>query len=133
MNFSIKIMYGKKSRFCTFFEFWFLKCGSGIEGSCDFAWVQNSNIKTWVSKFNHFLGCYHSVHSKIAKILRSIRKVWWFQDFSNTQILREINIRDSRSANSAILTQLTSLNCDFYYFFHFLKTEISQIDKIQSP
>ena len=59
--------------------------------------------------------------------------VWKFHKFSNTQILREINIRDSRSANSAILTQLKALNCDFYYFFHFLKTEISQIDKIQSP
>ena len=34
------------------------------------------------------------------------RTVWKFHDFSITQILREINFGDSRSAKSAILTYL---------------------------
>ena len=36
-----------------------------------------------------------------------------FHEFSITQILREINFWDSRSAKSAILTHLEALKCDF--------------------
>ena len=43
--------------------------------------------------------------------------VWKFHDFSITQILREINFVDSRSAKSAILTHLEAQNFDFYEFF----------------
>ena len=59
--------------------------------------------------------------------------VWKFQKFSITQILHEINFRDSKSAKSAILTHLEALNLDFYAFLHFLNAENYQIDKIQSP
>ena len=59
--------------------------------------------------------------------------VWKFHDFSITQILREINFGDSRSAKSAILTHLEALNFDFYGILHFLKAEIYQKDKTQSP
>ena len=59
--------------------------------------------------------------------------VWKFQKFSITQILREINFRDSRSAKSTILTHLEALNFDFYAFLHFLKAEIYQTNTIQSP
>ena len=52
-------------------------------------------------------------------------------DFSITQILREINFGDSRSAKSAILTHLEGLNFDFYAFLHFLRAEIHQMNKIQ--
>ena len=45
---------------------------------------------------------------------------------SDTQILREINFRDSRSAKSAILTHLELLNFDFCEFLYFLKAEIDQ-------
>ena len=38
--------------------------------------------------------------------------VWKFHDFSVTQILREINLEDSRSAKFAILTHLEALNFD---------------------
>ena len=48
--------------------------------------------------------------------------------FSATQILREINFRDSRSAKPAILTHLKAPNFDFYEFLHFLKAEIYQIN-----
>jgi len=58
--------------------------------------------------------------------------VWKFQNFSITQILREINFMDSRSAKSAILTNSEALNFDFYEFFHFMKAEIYQINKIQN-
>ena len=48
------------------------------------------------------------------------------------QILREINFEDSRSAKSAILTNLEALNLDFYEFMHFSKAAIYQMNKIHS-
>ena len=59
--------------------------------------------------------------------------MWKFHDFSITQILREINFRDSRSAKSAIFTHLDALKFDPNNFFHSLEAEINQINKIQSP
>ena len=59
--------------------------------------------------------------------------VWKVQNFSITQILREIKFGDSRSAKSTILTHLESLNFDFYEFLHFFKAEIDQIHNIQIP
>ena len=59
--------------------------------------------------------------------------MWNFHDFSTTQILREINFRDARSAKSAIFTYLEPLNFDSYEFLHILKAEIYQINHYQSP
>ena len=59
--------------------------------------------------------------------------MWKFHDFSITQILREINFGDFTSAKSAILANLGALNFDLYEVLHFLKAEIDQINKIQSP
>ena len=42
--------------------------------------------------------------------------VWKFHDFSITQILREINFRDSKSAKSAIFTHFEALNFDSWIF-----------------
>ena len=39
--------------------------------------------------------------------------VWKFHNFSITQILRQINFGDSRSAKAAILAHLEALNLDF--------------------
>ena len=50
-------------------------------------------------------------------------------DFSITQILRETNFGDFRSAKLAISTHLEALNFDFQEFLHFLKAVIYQIDK----
>ena len=61
------------------------------------------------------------------------KTVWKFHDFSITQILREINFVDSRSAKSAILTHLEPLNLDFYESLLFFKAYIYQINKIQIP
>ena len=58
--------------------------------------------------------------------------VWIFHDFYITQILREINFGDSTRAISAIFAILETLNFDFYEFFHLLKAEMYQINKIQS-
>ena len=69
---------------------------------------------------------------KDKKVLTKLT-VWKFHDFSITQILREINFGDSTSAKSAILTHLEVRNFAFYELLHFLKDEIYQIDKIQSP
>ena len=52
-----------------------------------------------------------------------------FHDFPITQILREINLGDSRGAKFAILTHLEALIWDFYEFLHFLKSGIYQINK----
>ena len=57
-------------------------------------------------------------------------EIW---QFSDSQILREINFRDSRSAKSAISTHFQTLKFDFYDFLHFLKAEVYQINNIQSP
>ena len=43
----------------------------------------------------------------------SICTMWKFYDFSITQILRQINFRDFRSAKSAIFAILEALNCHF--------------------
>ena len=59
--------------------------------------------------------------------------MWKFHEFSITQILREINFGDCRSAKSAILTHLEVLNFDFYEILHFLKAEIYQIVKLCAP
>ena len=58
------------------------------------------------------------------------RTVWKFHDFSITQILREINFVDSRSAKSAILTHLEALNFDIYQFLHLFKAVIYQLAKM---
>ena len=58
--------------------------------------------------------------------------MWKFQDFSITQILCEINYRDSKSAKSAFLTHLEALNFDFYEYLHW-KAATYQINKIQHP
>ena len=53
--------------------------------------------------------------------------------FPITQILREINLGDSRRAKSTILTHLEVLDLVFDEFLHFLKVEIHQINIIRSP
>ena len=61
--------------------------------------------------------------------------MWKCHSYSITQILREINFGDSRSAQSAILTRLEALDFDLYEFWHFMSAEICQInsDKLQFP
>ena len=56
-----------------------------------------------------------------------------FHDFSITPILCEINFGDCRKAKSAILTHLNALKSDCCEILHFLKDQIYQISKIQSP
>ena len=70
---------------------------------------------------------------KCLKLLKSTCTVWKFHNYSITQILREINFSDSRNVKSAILTHLEALNSDVYEYLHFLKAEIYQINKSQSP
>ena len=55
----------------------------------------------------------------IAVIIEVQNTVWKFHNFSTTQILREINFEDSRSAKSANLTHLEALNSDFMNFCTF--------------
>ena len=50
-----------------------------------------------------------------------------------SQILREINFGDYRSAKSTILKHLKPLIFEFYESLHFLKSENNQINQIQSP
>ena len=55
-----------------------------------------------------------------------------FHNFSNTQILREINFGDYRIAKVAILTHLEALNFDFYPL-SFLKPELYVCIKLREP
>ena len=71
--------------------------------------------------------CHFHFHKKIC-FLCTVRK---FHGFSITQILREINFGDSRSANSAILSHLETLNFDFWEFWYFVKAGNDQKIKIQ--
>ena len=59
--------------------------------------------------------------------------MWKFDDFSITQILREINFGNSRSAKSVILAHLGILNFAFYEILHFLKTEFIKLEKVRAP
>ena len=59
-------------------------------------------------------------------MLERSNTVWKFYDFPITQILREINFKDSSSAKFAFLTNSEALNCDFYEILHFLKAQIDQ-------
>ena len=71
--------------------------------------------------------------SKLLTATTSLTTVWKLHDFAITQILREINFGDTRSAKSAILTHIEALKCDINEFLYFLEAEIDQINKIQSP
>ena len=53
--------------------------------------------------------------------------------FAIIQIVREINFGDCRSAKLAVLTAFRGAEFGFLWILHFLKVEIYQIDKIQSP
>ena len=55
--------------------------------------------------------------------------VWKFHDFAITKILREIDVWDSKSAKSAILTHFEPLKFDFYKFLHFFKAEIYYVNQ----
>ena len=57
--------------------------------------------------------------------------VWKFHGLSITQILREINFGESRSAKSATLTQLKALNFDFYAFLPLLRLKLTKITKFR--
>ena len=59
--------------------------------------------------------------------------MWKLHDFSITQILREINVGDSKSAKSDFSTNLETLNFDFFAFLPSLKAGIDQSNKIQNP
>ena len=53
-------------------------------------------------------------------------------EFSITQILRETNFGDFRSAKSAISTHLEALNFDFNQFLNFVKAENDQKTKFRA-
>ena len=57
-----------------------------------------------------------------------LNTVWKLHDFSITQILREINFGDSRSAKSAILTHSEALN-----FCTFWKLKFTKSTKFRAP
>ena len=65
--------------------------------------------------------------------LGSSATVWKLQNFTITQILREIKVGKTRVSKSAILTHWEALHLDFYDFLYLLKAAIHQINKIQSP
>ena len=55
--------------------------------------------------------------------------VWKFQDFCITEILREINFEDSRSAKSAVFAILGAVN--FVYLVNFSLQKVQKFTKIK--
>ena len=64
---------------------------------------------------------------------KTSNKVWKFDNFSISQILREINFEESKSAKSPIVTHLMALNFDLNPYLHFLNARTDQINKIKCP
>ena len=60
---------------------------------------------------------------------QSLSTVWKFQDFSVTQILREINYGESRSSKTAVFAILGVLN--FVNLVNFKPTKSARIMKIK--
>ena len=50
--------------------------------------------------------------------------MWKLQNFSVSQILREIKVGESLVSKFAIVSLSEALNFDIYEFLHFLKVEI---------
>ena len=59
--------------------------------------------------------------------------MWKFDYFSITQILREINLGDCRSAKSAVQTHSEDLNFGIYEFLHFLRLKLTKSTKFRTP
>ena len=60
--------------------------------------------------------------------------MWKFQDFSITQILRETNFGNSRSAKSTILTHLEALNRDYFdEFCTFWRLKCTKKTQLRAP
>ena len=59
--------------------------------------------------------------------------MWKYQDFSATQILREINFGHFEATKTAILTIWVVLNFEFLGIFDIVKREIFPRIKIQNP
>ena len=62
-----------------------------------------------------------------------IYTVWYLQNFSINQILREIKNGESKVSNPAILANSEALNFEFHDILQFLKNNIYQMNRIQSP
>ena len=60
-----------------------------------------------------------------------IVKEWKLQNFSVSQILCEIKVRESRDSDCAFSTHVEALNLAFYEFLHCLQAEIYQINQSQ--
>ena len=70
----------------------------------------SSSKLTYLSVFSTFTLVFQ--HLKVPNLSGSDFTVWKFHDFTVTQILREINFAESRSAKTAIFTIFGALNSD---------------------
>ena len=81
--------------------------------SLTFSTYSTIDILSSLSQPSIYLGICNHIYPS------NLRIVWNFQEFSIIQILREINFSDSKQTESAILTHLEVLNCNFYDSLHF--------------
>ena len=58
--------------------------------------------------------------------------MWKYQNFSVTQILREIKVGKSGVSKSAILTRCQALNFDIYEFFQSYNAGIAKLTKFRA-
>ena len=59
--------------------------------------------------------------------------MWKVQNFSTTQILREINFDHLEAQKTAILTKRSALNFEFLDIFDIFKSEIPKKPKFKAP
>ena len=72
----------------------------------------------------------YRVKGKIKQLTRILAKQCLRLQCGNIRIFREINVEESRSAKSSILTHLKALNGDFCEFVHFNKADIFENNNV---
>ena len=100
------------------------KIGSRL--SCPFSSIREIMLSRRRKSTNDYLMVKETAEDLLAFISSfKVSTVWKFQDFCITQILREINFMDSRSAKSAIFTNSEPLIVPKW---HICTYRISKID-----
>ena len=69
---------------------------------------------------------------KIVDLTKFFSQCGNFIIFLSLRFLREINLWDSGSAKSAILTYLEALNFGFYEFLHFLSMQFTKLTQFRA-
>ena len=109
-----------------------------VDGPIECAWLKKGkNTKKWGKSkkliFSQIFTWNQFEWVLISRTIRLMKSLWKFHNFSITQILREINFLDSRSAKSATITNFEATNCDFFIFFIYCKLKFTKVVLFRAP